>query len=309
MGSTNFTTHYEIPLPLGSDKTTPMDYNESMQAVDTALFEAQGNASSAIAGLEITNGNVAQNASDIDALEGRMTTAEGTIVTQGNAINNLTLDVTDVRADGQDMITAYKEPTAQSTHAYSVGDYFIYNDVLYKATDSIAVGDTIVPDTNCKTTNVTTELKKINSDLSGQHVMYEQRRHSFGFVNPTDLADALHQTAEHILAYIQGLADDVSVEILNMKFIGAGNIIMPSDSATLYDNSATDFSIHCSVNNTSGTTMYLYDLICWAGTASANRISRAAIANVANPTFANLALSDLTGLTGFNFDIRVWKKL
>lgn len=158
MGSTNFTTHYDIPLPLGSDKTTPMDYNESMQAVDAALFEAHGNASSAVAGLEITNGNVAQNANDIDALERRMTTAEGTLVTQGNAINNLGLDVADVRADGQDMICAYKEASAQSTHNYSVGDYFIYNDVLYKATESISVGDTITPDTNCRTTNVTSEI-------------------------------------------------------------------------------------------------------------------------------------------------------
>lgn len=166
MGSTNFTTHYDIPIPLGSDKTTPMDYNQSMQDVDTALFEAHGNAASAIAGLEITNGNVAQNADDIDALEGRMTTAEGTLVTQGNAINNLGLEVADVRTDGQDMITAYKEATAQSTHAYAVGDYFVYNDVLYKATESIAIGDTIVPDTNCKTTNVSSELIQIKSDLS-----------------------------------------------------------------------------------------------------------------------------------------------
>lgn len=166
MGSTNFTTHYEIPLPLGSDKTTPMDYNTSMQAVDTALFEAHGNAASAVAGLEITNGNVAQNADDIDALEGRMTTAEGTIVTQGNSINNLNLNVADVRADGQDMICAYKEASAQSTHGYAVGTYFIYNDVLYKATEIIAVGDTIVPDTNCVTANVSSELIAIKNEIS-----------------------------------------------------------------------------------------------------------------------------------------------
>ena len=45
MSYTNETTHYGIPLPLGSDLTTPMDYNESMQAVDTALFGAVSDAS------------------------------------------------------------------------------------------------------------------------------------------------------------------------------------------------------------------------------------------------------------------------
>lgn len=152
-------------------------------------------------------------------------------------------------------------------------------------------------------------ISELNSDLDGQHVMYEQRRHSFGFSSPASLADALQQTAQHILAYIQGLDDGVSVEILNMKFIGAGNIIMKNDSDILLDNTATDFSIHAFCINTSGTTMYLYDMIAWANTASANRISRAVITNGANPTFSNLSLSDLSTLTGFNFDIRVWKKL
>lgn len=56
------------------------------------------------------------------------------------------------------MICAFNEASATSTHAYAVGDYFIYNDVLYRAIQSIAIGDTIVPDTNCTTTNVTTEI-------------------------------------------------------------------------------------------------------------------------------------------------------
>lgn len=206
MGSTNFTTHYDIPLPLGSDKTTPMDYNESMQAVDTALFEAHGNAASAVAGLEITNGNVAQNADDIVALEERMTTAEGTLVTQGNAINNLVLDVADVRADGQDMICAYKEATAQSTHAYSVGDYFIYNDVLYVATELIAVGDTIVPDTNCTTTNTTTEIKDLKTDVTSNTsriVALEKTNYEYVLDNASATINAnLVYAASQLSAYI-----------------------------------------------------------------------------------------------------------
>ena len=44
---TNQTTHYEIPLPLGTDLTTPMDYNESMQAIDTAVWGATQDAATA----------------------------------------------------------------------------------------------------------------------------------------------------------------------------------------------------------------------------------------------------------------------
>ena len=131
MGSTNFTEHYDIPLPLGSDKTTPMDYNTSMQAVDTALFTARGDASDAKTGLATTNQNVAKNAQDISSLAGRVTTVEGTVSSQGIAITNLGTKVDGVEQDAQDMICAYNQASATASRNYAVGDYFIYNDVLY----------------------------------------------------------------------------------------------------------------------------------------------------------------------------------
>lgn len=217
MGSTNFTTHYDIPLPLGSDKTTPMDYNESMQTVDTALFEAHGNAASAVAGLEITNGNVAQNADDIDALEGRMTTAEGTLVTQGNAITNLGLDVADVRTDGQDMICAYKEADAQADRGYSVGDFFIYNDVLYKATQSIAIGDTIVPDTNCTTTNMTTEIAETNNSLEN-YFTNATALFTGSIHGGTDITLEDNINNYHAFSIIDNNADNEATQSINVKY-------------------------------------------------------------------------------------------
>lgn len=59
------------------------------------------------------------------------------------------------------MICAYNEKTATSTHYYAVGSYFIYNDILYKATAIINVDDTIVPNVNCAATNVTTQLLEL----------------------------------------------------------------------------------------------------------------------------------------------------
>ena len=155
---TNETTHFGIPLPLGFDLTTPMDYNDAFEAVDVALFEAQGDAATAnenaanavetanavSEALDTLSGTVGGHTSQISALGARMTNAEN--------------EIDDVRSDLEDMITAFNEPTATSTHAYAIDDYFIYNDVLYKATAAISVGETIVPNTNCSATNVMTEV-------------------------------------------------------------------------------------------------------------------------------------------------------
>lgn len=165
MASTNFTTHYSIPLPLGTDLTTPMDYNEAAEAVDTALFAAEtdaGNASEAAAAA-VTTANAAADA--VDTVAGDLSQEKGKIVALQTRMTNAENEIDDVRADSSDMITAYNEPTATSTHAYAIGDYFIYNNTLYKATAAIAIGATIVPDTNCETTNVSTELTLIKTSL------------------------------------------------------------------------------------------------------------------------------------------------
>lgn len=162
MSYTNGTTHYNLPLTTGADKRDWSDTNQAFSDVDAALYGAVQ--------------DTAQAELDIDALETRMDTAEQNISTNtGNiagldtrvttvegAVTSLSGQVTDTRQDLEDMICAYNEASATSTHAYAIGDYFIYNDVLYKATQVIAIGDTIVPDTNCSTTNVTSELGSKN---------------------------------------------------------------------------------------------------------------------------------------------------
>lgn len=166
MASTNFTTHYSIPLPLGTDLTTPMDYNEAAEAIDTALFGAvtdAGNASEA-AGEAVNTANTASAA--VDAIGADLALEKAKIVQLQTRMTAAENDIDDVYTDVTDMITAYKEPSATSTHAYAIGDYFIYNETLYKATAAITVGATIVPNTNCETTNVSSELKQINSELS-----------------------------------------------------------------------------------------------------------------------------------------------
>lgn len=171
MSYTNETAHYGIPLPLGSDLTTPMDYNTCAEAIDADLFTAKGtaqtantNANSALDAVNNITNNVIGGANGIDA---RLTAVEGTTSTQGTAITNLGLKVDDVKADALDMICAVDEGTAQVASVEVLeGNYFRYNDVLYIATTDIAIGDTIVPNTNCKASNVATELETVESDIA-----------------------------------------------------------------------------------------------------------------------------------------------
>lgn len=166
MSYTNETTNYGLPLPTGSDKSTFTDNNTAFQAVDAALhtaYEQSGAATEDIVAIKATVANLIladiNFQSDLDTEKGKIRNLQDKEVLQDAAIAA-------VKADAQDMITAYNEPSATSTHVYSAGDFFIYNDVLYRATDSIGIGDTIVPDTNCTTTNVTTEVGEIDSTLS-----------------------------------------------------------------------------------------------------------------------------------------------
>lgn len=163
MAYVNGTTHYNLPQTVGTDKRDWADTNEAFAAVDAALYgavddvaQAEIDISDLKSRMTTAEGNIVDNTADIAGLDTRLTTAEGAITSQQSQI-------TDLRQDTEDMICAYNEASATSTHAYAIGDYFIYNDVLYKATQAIAIGDTIVPDTNCATTNVTTELLALDN--------------------------------------------------------------------------------------------------------------------------------------------------
>lgn len=167
MSYANGTTHYNLPQTVGTDKRDWFDTNAAFAALDAALYAAatgQASDAEAIASIQqILNGQ----ASDITGLQTLTGQHTSQIAALNTTVNNLGAEVSDVRQDAEDMITANNEgAAATSTKAYAIGDYFIYNDVMYKATSAIAVGDTIVPNTNCVATNVDTELDQLNSDLA-----------------------------------------------------------------------------------------------------------------------------------------------
>lgn len=69
--------------------------------------------------------------------------------------------------DVVDMVSLYTEPTQVSEHAYAVGDYFVYDSKLYKATQVISVGGAITPNTNCVATSVSAEIESVKAGVAG----------------------------------------------------------------------------------------------------------------------------------------------
>lgn len=167
MSYANGTTHYNLPQTVGTDKRDWFDTNAAFAALDAALYAAatgQASDAEAITALQQT---VSGQATDIAALQTASSSQAASISALQTAVNGQATQIADVRQDAEDMITANNEgAAATSTRAYAIGDYFIYNDVLYKATAAIAVGDTIVPNTNCEATNVDTELTNVDTELT-----------------------------------------------------------------------------------------------------------------------------------------------
>ena len=158
MSSTNVTEFYGLTQYAGSDKPSFTDNNEAFRAIDAALHAA-------VAGVEDASDAVTALTGRVGDVEEAVTGLSGTVGTQGDAITALQNkeisqdgDIAEVKAAALDMICAFNEEAAQSVHAYAIGDFFRYNDVLYKASAVINIGDTIIPNTNCVATNVTEQL-------------------------------------------------------------------------------------------------------------------------------------------------------
>lgn len=158
MSYANGTTHYNLPQTVGSDKRDWFDTNEAFADVDAALhtaYEVSDNAASDITTIKSTILDL--EATDT-TLRNDVDTNTGNITALNTSVTNLSNTVSDNKQDLMDSICSIVEQSATATYAHAVGEFFWYNDTLYKATLAIAVGDTIVPNTNCDTTNVTTEL-------------------------------------------------------------------------------------------------------------------------------------------------------
>lgn len=159
MSYENGTLHYNLPQTVGSDKRDWFDTNEAFAEIDadlhTAKETAEGNAE-ALTALTTRVGTLEEHDVSTDTA---ITNLTARVSACEQAITTLTTELADARQDFKDAICTYDEGTATlSTRGYQIGDFFWYNDTLYKATAVINVGAAIVPNTNCETTTITAEL-------------------------------------------------------------------------------------------------------------------------------------------------------
>lgn len=174
MSYANGTTHYNLPQTVGSDKRDWFDTNQPFADIDSAIYSAEQTASAVAS--DVSDLNTALGAlgdrvttaeEDIVTLTGGLATANENIATNSSAITALQTAVGNNKQDLEDMIETNNEASATSAHSYAVGDYFIYNDTLYICTVAIRIGDTIVPNVNCNTTDVMTRVKALEQGGGG----------------------------------------------------------------------------------------------------------------------------------------------
>ena len=168
MSSTTTTQFYGLTQYIGTDKPDFADNNQAFRNVDADLHQVVQDSQGFTSDIADLTERVGNLDTDLTNLSGDLDGEKAKITALQNKELSQDTEISRVERNAQDMITAYNEASATSTHAYAVGDYFIYNNVLYQATAAIAVGATIVPDTNCTTTNVTSELIQLNTSLANK---------------------------------------------------------------------------------------------------------------------------------------------
>lgn len=166
MSSAATTQFYGLTQYTVNDKPDFADNNQAFRNVDADLHQVVQDSQGFASDIEDLTERVGNLDTDLTNLSNDLDGEKAKITALQNKELSQDTEISRVERNAQDMITAYNEASATSTHAYAVGDYFIYNNVLYQATAAIAVGATIVPDTNCTTTNVTSELIQLNNDLA-----------------------------------------------------------------------------------------------------------------------------------------------
>lgn len=152
------TTHYNLPLTSGEDTRDWFDTNQAFEDVDSALWAAKQDAEGAKEDLTSVKEDVASLQTEAAAEKTRVDTVISDVSALSTVVIQQGTDIGDVKQDLEDMICPTQESSATASVEHAQGSYFIYNDTLYVADELIAVGDLIVPDTNCHTTSVVDNL-------------------------------------------------------------------------------------------------------------------------------------------------------
>lgn len=236
MSYQNSTTHYKLPQTVGTDKRDWFDTNEAFANLDSAVYGAVQTGAVNTQKIEDAETTVGQLNTRVEAVEGDVAdikvdvaTAKEDIATQGTALSGLTTEVRDNKTDLEDMITAYEEATATASASHNVGDYFRYNNVLYITTITIRVGDTIVPDVNCRSTNVMTRVRALENQGGGQtplasSVMYDNATSGLTADNVQGAIDEIDGTLDIVSQGVQTNGTHIG-DLTTLLTTAKGNLV------------------------------------------------------------------------------------
>lgn len=200
-----YTSHYNLKKPATTDPVLVGDLNDNFDTIDQKIYEAMSSGGSATGMIEqasestdtsahaysigehfiynntlyrataaiaigdtITPGTNCTAVTVAGELEGKQNTLTFDSTPTDGSSNPVTSGgvYTALTGKANDSIVATVETSSTSAHAYAIGDLFILNGVLYKATVAIAVGGTITAGTNCQTATVGGEVSDLKNTLS-----------------------------------------------------------------------------------------------------------------------------------------------
>jgi hypothetical protein len=211
MAHTNQTPNYGLSEFIGSDKPAWLvDYNGDMEKIDLGLKAAQDVADAAKTEAD-------QGAIDIAAV-------------------TVTANSADAKAAGavSDFADAY-----DSTSTYNVGDFVIYNNILYRCITTITVPESF-DGTHWARTTVEEIITQINSDLSKLKKGRVSCSFSSGYYlrGEIDLPDGFENA--NVVATVDGLQSGNIDEITLVRVQGIGSthrtIVLVNNSGTFTQN-------------------------------------------------------------------------
>lgn len=263
MSYTNQTTHYGIPLPTQTDLVNGLDWNTSSEAIDAAVYEASQAAQTASTDIATIKGDIVdlqtadtQFSEDLLVANGRIATLE----------QNAGIDEESIQ-DAFDMITDTEVSQAQSDVHVNVNQWFRYNGVLYVCTQEINIGDTIIPNVNCRATNIEDEMPG-----SGGEVIDVTARAEIGTMSQLQTTDksSLVAAINEVLSQIGGGG---------MRVVKAGTVTVGGEGTTidltsLGFTSELDYSVHLNTGVTrSNDSAYAFGMGAYVSARSATSIT------------------------------------
>ena len=172
IGSANFVIRVE---------RGPIDENSVISETDIPIFEQLvSDAQTAANEAQTAAEDAADAAESVGSIVPASTGTAGQVLTkkatgadwenlQWGGITGALTDQTDLAsaldAKADKTMLAPVESTSTASQNYAVGDYLVYNGILYRVTAAISAGQTLTPGTNISATNAGAELTSLNNGL------------------------------------------------------------------------------------------------------------------------------------------------